>query len=92
MSFEGYTQKICENGHYHTYDVYEYEDGKCPICESGWKWSNLVDLTNGSYDENGKRIDNFKKPKLIKEATHKKCDHCGSKIKLLEETVYAPPD
>lgn len=38
MSFEGYYQCLCKNGHYFESDVYEYEEIKmacCPICN---KW------------------------------------------------------
>lgn len=92
MSFEGYFQQICKNGHYHVYDAYDNEEEKCPDCGSEWAWSNMVDTTNGTHNEFGGRIDNYKEPILIKEAVYKKCDHCGSHIKLLEERVYAPPN
>lgn len=44
MSFEGYYQQICPNGHYYTCDVYTV--GPCSDCGEGAAWSNLVDETN----------------------------------------------
>ena len=58
MSYEGYRQVLCKNGHYHTYDCYEWNYGgfggaeegwQCPICGEGMAWDHSVDLTNGSY-------------------------------------------
>lgn len=49
MSFEGFYQKLCPNGHYTVVDVYRYME-KCPICHQNFVWENLVDMTNGGYD------------------------------------------
>jgi hypothetical protein len=53
MSYEGYRQCICENGHVSNRDeVYTGpweeppEEPTCPICNSEIKWSNSVDITN----------------------------------------------
>ncbi len=56
MSYEGYTQVLCKNGHYDTYDCYayaEYECGfedsdvwHCPICGEYGEFYNSVDQTN----------------------------------------------
>jgi len=45
MSFEGYTQRICKNGHYYEADVYQTEQS-CPHCKAEAAWENLVDQTN----------------------------------------------
>jgi hypothetical protein len=50
MSYEGYTQNICPNGHQFITSPY-YGESKCPICGEGAGWSNEVDQTNG--DEYG---------------------------------------
>jgi hypothetical protein len=67
MSYEGYTQVLCKNGHYHTYDCYtwscicdtswdidkqEPREWKCPICQASLAWRNGVNLTNGSFEVN----------------------------------------
>ena len=84
MSYEGYYQVICKKGHYHTVDcnLFDFLGWKCPTCGSDAAWCNGVDLTNGSWDENGKRIDGYVelKPKHIE-----KCDKCGHAIEELYE-------
>lgn len=82
MSFEGYYQKICPDGHYWTCDVY-FEQIFCPSCGKEAAWSNIVDVTNGSF-EDGRRIDGFKVPKVRSE---RKCEHCGS---ILERRFHVP--
>lgn len=47
MSFEGYYQMLCANGHYITVDVYEDTPKKCAECGTGFVWVNTVDETNG---------------------------------------------
>jgi hypothetical protein len=50
MSYEGYSQCICSNGHYFEHDA--YCDGFCPYCGLGSSWDNSVDQTNGeAYGE-----------------------------------------
>ena len=55
MSFEGYYQVICQNGHYYEtpYDYGFGEDDhlKCHICGADEAWHSIVDVTNG-LDEN----------------------------------------
>lgn len=54
MSFEGYYQKLCENGHHTNNDVYwdSEIDNTCPICDAPIVWTNLVDETNGTFCDN----------------------------------------
>jgi hypothetical protein len=55
MSFEGYYQFLCKNGHSREEDAHQYfmsspeEDFVCDICEEGLAWIHLVDTTNGSF-------------------------------------------
>jgi DNA-directed RNA polymerase subunit RPC12/RpoP len=85
MSFEGYYQFLCKKGHNWDEDCYaiEPEEAKCPTCKEKVKWWNLVDHTNGSFDDDGvTRIDGYielKVDKLIK------CEHCGSTISVTYE-------
>jgi hypothetical protein len=48
MSFEGYYQCLCENGHYSCRDPFDSEDDFCcPSCDNKTiAWENLVDQTN----------------------------------------------
>ena len=52
MSYEGFDQFICENGHYYTIDasmiLYGDDNDNCPICKAKAAWYNCVDTTNGS--------------------------------------------
>lgn len=45
MSYEGYSQNLCENNHYFESDA--YDSAICHICKTSAKWSNSVDETNG---------------------------------------------
>lgn len=52
MSYEGYTQNICDNGHlFDSSEGYfgDYSDNNnhCPDCKATTAWSNSVDQTNG---------------------------------------------
>jgi len=85
MSYEGYVQLLCKNGHYWTVDCYaEVEPETCPNCRCPAIWRNGVNITNGSFDENNKRIDNYKKLKVKKRRV---CNHCKS---ILETIYYIP--
>jgi len=50
MSYEGYNQYLCSEGHYWTEDCYKYDDDiYCIVCyrvEAKPVWSNSVDQTN----------------------------------------------
>ena len=46
MSYEGYTQCICQNGHYFERDCFTTWGG-CPQCNTAPAWNNEVDQTNG---------------------------------------------
>lgn len=50
MSYEGYEEYLCENGHYTTVQCYDFAD--CSNCSCGAKFvcQHSVDQTNG-YDE-----------------------------------------
>jgi len=61
---------------------------KCPICEEKVVWSNLVNTTNGSFDEKGKRKDGYIKLK-IKLKKSGICSACG-KEHICETKYYIP--
>jgi hypothetical protein len=90
MSYEGFEQVLCSNGHYYIFDCYDFweaENWHCPTCGAKATWSNMVDTTNGSYetDEEGRilynkegkeiRIDGYVEMHILDKC---KCDHCGS--------------
>ena len=81
MSFEGFYQIICENGHYDTEDCFVFDiNNNCKICNGKIIWWNLVDYTNGSHDEDGKRIDGFVKLCCtnVQECTCPTCGHVNN--------------
>jgi RNA polymerase subunit RPABC4/transcription elongation factor Spt4 len=91
MSFEGFYQNLCKQGHYWINSTYGYNDAdeNCPVCREKSVWSNLVDETNGSFDTNLKtgkeeRIDGYIELKLREQRT---CRHCKS---ILETTYVIP--
>lgn len=82
ISFEGYSQFLCKNGHHWTKDAHllMYEtirDQKCPVCGEPAAWENMVDLTNGSFDDEGNRIDGYidLEPLEIHMMTCSNCDN-----------------
>lgn len=83
MSYEGYTQYICKNQHYWTCDAYS-DFNICPYCGEIAIWSNMVDVTNGSWDDEGERIDGYVEPEVLEE---RKCEYCGS---VLERKYKVP--
>lgn len=91
MSYEGYTQHICTNGHYYTAceDYCENEERKCPYCEAKNVWTNSVDETNGEDVGHIMKKD-LKKYFLIKEKVVKTCFECR-KDHILEYDLYKIP-
>jgi len=91
MSYEGWTQFLCSSGHEFTRDVYDAcPDECCPFCKSPAVWRNGVDQTNGSYDNNGKRIDGYVKLKIKTPAKQCKCTKCGNSHVSQEATFCIP--
>ena len=96
MSYEGYSQFLCEKGHYWTKDCNElpnlmYEEDvkqKCPICGEEEVWENMVNITNGSFDDDGTRIDGFIELKQKSELSGV-CSACGEKH-ICEVTYFKP--
>ena len=88
MSYEGYSQFLCKKGHYwkvgcyDQHQMYEADDEvikeKCPTCSEEEVWENSVNTTNGSWDDDGTRIDGFVELK-VKSETSGKCSACGEK-------------
>ncbi len=90
MSFEGYERFLCENGHLHSFDVYNpnlpNENWKCPICKKPIAWYEIVDMTNGI--ENGVEYETWLIEKTPKK--YKICPTCNQK-ELIEEATYKIP-
>jgi len=84
MSFEGYYQILCENGHYDEMDVYAMEangEWNCYNCGTDKFTTNIVDTTNGVI-EGTDRCPGYVEMKLVHK---KKCEHCDSILERLYE-------
>jgi hypothetical protein len=96
MSFEGYYQRLCEEGHYSTQDCYasfgvQEADWACPICGKGQAWWNLVDVTNGSFDdETGERVDGYIELEEKTPAEYCTCSTCGNRHVVKKATYKIP--
>lgn len=98
MSYEGYEQLLCENGHLHMVDCWDSPDPKtwrCDSCGAKLAWWNAVDQTNGSYhtcSETGEevRIDGFVELEVDREVVSEECPLCGHE-KVLEDIRYKTP-
>jgi hypothetical protein len=93
MSYEGYSQFICKKGHYFTKDCYEIDylklrDIQCPFCSNNPVWENMVDTTNGSFDDEGNRIDGYIDLET-KNKTSGVCSRCGEEH-ICEVTYKIP--
>ena len=56
MSYEGYTEMLCEQGHRLCVESYnwDHEPSHCPVCNGKMVFRHEVDQTNGiEWDENG---------------------------------------
>lgn len=96
MSYEGYEQLLCVNGHERVVDV--YEDLKTWRCSCGEKlaWFNCVDQTNGSFERDpvtgeDVRIDGYVELEVDREAVGETCEHCLH-TETIEERIYKIPE
>ena len=96
MSFEGYYQALCERGHEMGCDCYEGDPEKNTCsCGAPVAWWNLVDTTNGSFEQRqGKRIrvDTFIKLRIKTPEKFCLCPTCGVSHIAEEATFYIPKE
>lgn len=98
MSWEGYGQALCKNGH--QYDIAPYDsdpDGACPFCQSKQAWVYWVDETNGcecpeeTTPETKKCAAHPIQLELDQPATYKQCPTCDHR-ELLTQPTYKIPE
>jgi len=89
MSYEGYEQLICRNGHYHIGDCWEIGIGDkaednwhCPNCNESLTWINSVDTTS----DEGNPI----KLEIKTSAGTCTCTVCGNIHAVRPETYHVP--
>lgn len=51
MSYEGYTEYLCERGHFFTRDAYESDPVECDVCKRDVAHFHPVDQTNGVVED-----------------------------------------
>lgn len=106
MSFEGFTQILCKNGHLDEVDVYGSipENWQCPFCGAELAWHNTVNQTNcccyiGDFKRNcpdypacdGFGI-NYVKLEMLQPEVYETCDKCGHSKCTQEKTYKIPED
>jgi len=90
MSYEGFDQYICKNGHYYFYGAGYFDDvPNCPYCGAESAFCNSVDQTNGPPQGELKYPKDFEHL-LLSPAANETCDHCGH-TKRISEAVYRAP-
>lgn len=93
MSWEGYYQVLCKNGHLSCVDGYAYagygldddddEAYLCPVCGDGAVWHYCVDQTNTA----GHAYDKFVEIETAKTETCLTCGH----VRTISEARYRVP-
>lgn len=95
MSYEGYDQILCENGHLSIYDAFTSPIGygedhwECGVCGADMAWWGGVDETNGE-DEETHMCPGEVDFKMKGQPTASLCKHCGA-IKN-EPATYEIPE
>ena len=99
MSWEGYGQALCGNGHLYTLGQYDYELVDCPLfgCQAKQAWIHWVDETNGCYcPEEGDKLGGGKCPahpiklEILEPAQVDECVTCKHR-KLIKHERYKIP-
>jgi hypothetical protein len=92
MSYEGYEEFLCPNGHYFSYDAMYMRDGHdgpllCPHCQQSPVWTRSVDVTNGVDPEYPESQEGRKSKIGFDDAWH--TDHYGNRYATKVQR-YAP--
>ena len=91
MSYEGFEQHICANGHYYTTYASGYycDTPNCPECNAQSAFCNSVDQTNGPSQGELMYPQDFAHL-LVRDAVWDTCPHCQH-TKLISAAVYRIP-
>lgn len=94
MSFEGYYQVLCHNGHLTELDVYAHDSGGwhdnpeewlCPSCDESEAWRRVIDTTNGPPSDN-----EYAPLIVLSEAIYDKCNM--GHTHMVKPAVYQIPE
>ena len=89
MSFEGYHEKLCRNGHYWTADVY-VDRPACPRCGEPAAWEHTVDQTNGQIEDAPETQPYPLETAGAEDEWHR--DHYGNEYAVLVPLYRIPPN
>lgn len=90
MSYEGYVEALCEDGHYYSWDCYDDPPKVCDAkikdgsCQKSLVWWNPVDQTNGDGSEFEAKLE------LAEEAVYDTCPTC-SHNNMISQVRYKIP-
>lgn len=89
MSYEGYVQCICKNGHYYEYNAYARDNDRvCYQCGTESAWTNAVSETN--CDSYGQIPMKWLREQFLKEKAHVETCNLGHQHTVKQETFYIP--
>jgi hypothetical protein len=88
MSYEGYTQALCQQGH--EVIIGQYEDVDACRCGDALVWFHSVDQTNGCSCDDDSCPAHRKKLEVKEAAKFKNCNACGHS-ELVAPTTYKMP-
>jgi len=107
MSFSGFYQILCENGHLSECDAIDFfsslDSFQCPVCKGKLAHSNIVNQTNCCVGKENcpfseeERIScnqigiGYMVFEVIKPAAEETCKECGH-TKIVKHTVYKIPE
>ena len=88
MSYSGYFQLLCEQGHYSEVECYTYNHCSdthiCQHCESHIIWEHLIDTTNDCGNDQRVKLEEIV-PDIVDV-----CDDCGHET-IVEPARYRIP-
>ena len=76
MSYEGYEQFLCKNGHEIHRDAYAFKPEACPYCGEPFVWVFGVNQTNGVNYKTREGLPH--KLSILEPAKICKCKECGN--------------
>lgn len=85
MSYEGYSQVICADGHYFERNCW---DNSICYCGAEDAWENMVDQTNGPNQ--GEILPEDMKMFIVEPQKIETCKCCNN-IKIIEQSIYRTP-
>ena len=87
MSYEGYYQLLCANGHEFSADALDFgHDGKCPHCKADSVWWNGVDQTNDDGDKDIVELTEIEPAKMCQ------CNECDNMHMVAPARYALPPE